>query len=215
MKRIRRGEVFWIDPGPIVGDERAGRLPWLVVSHDVFNDRSGTAMALAVTSAEPSAGKTTCAANLALVLARTSLSRVLLVDANLRRPGVADLFGFDPADSLMVKLLRSEDATPPYPVATVSRVSLQLAALPPAIAQGKQLDRALFAEAMRSLRAAYDYVVIDTASALETADVHSATQSADGVVLVARAGRSRAGAVRRTVEQLEPATVLGTVLIEN
>ena len=70
-------------------------------------------------------------------------------------------------------------------------------------------------QAMRSLRAAYDYVVIDTASALETADVHSATQSADGVVLVARAGRSRAGAVRRTVEQLEPATVLGTVLIEN
>ena len=56
MKRIRRGEVFWIDPGPIVGDERAGRLPWLVVSHDVFNDRSGTAMALAVTSAEPRAG---------------------------------------------------------------------------------------------------------------------------------------------------------------
>ena len=55
-RRIRRGEVFWVDPGPVVGTEQAGRRPYLVVSHDVFNDRTGTAIAFAVTSAPPKAG---------------------------------------------------------------------------------------------------------------------------------------------------------------
>jgi Mrp family chromosome partitioning ATPase len=175
----------------------------------------GRPRVVAVTSAEPSAGKTTCAANLALVLSRAALSRVLLVDANLQRPGIADLFGFHPADSLMVKLLRSEDATPPYPVATVSGVSLQIAALPADMARGKQVDRALFADALRSLRGAYDWIVVDTSSVLENADVHCVTQSADGVIVVARAGKSRSRALRRAVEQLEPAKVLGTVLIDH
>ena len=55
-RRVRRGDVFWVDPGPVVGSEQSGRRPYLVVSHDVFNDRSGTAIALAVTSAPPRAG---------------------------------------------------------------------------------------------------------------------------------------------------------------
>lgn len=175
----------------------------------------GNPRVIAVTSAEPSAGKTTCAANLALVLAEASLSRVLLMDANLQRPGVADLFGFDPADSLVTKLLRSEDAAPPYAVATISGVTLQLAAVRPETTHGKRLDRALFGEALRSLRSAYDYIVIDTASVLESADVHAVGQCADGVVLVARAAKSRKSALVRAIEQLEPAAVLGTVLLES
>lgn len=174
----------------------------------------GNPRVIAVTSAEPYAGKTTCAANLALVLAEASLSRVLLVDANLRRPGIADLFAFEPSDSLMIKLLRSEDAAPPYAVATVSGISLQLAALRSGSAEGKRLDRALLGDALRGLRTAYDYIVIDTASVLEGADAHSVSQSADGVVLVARAGKSRRGELRRAIRQLEPATVLGTVLVD-
>lgn len=175
----------------------------------------GTPRVIAVTSAEPGAGKTTCAANLALVLSQSALSRVLLVDANLQRPGVADLFGFTPAESLMSRLLRNEETRPPFAVASVSRSSLQLAALRQDTAPGKQLDRALFAEAVRSLRSAYDFIVIDTASVLESADVHGVSQCADGVVLVARAGKTRSSALSRAVQQLEPATVLGTVLLES
>jgi Mrp family chromosome partitioning ATPase len=169
---------------------------------------------IAITSAEPGAGKTTCAANLALVLAEAALARVLLIDANLTRPGVADLFGFEPADSLMTKLLRSEDSAPPYAVASVSHTSLQLAALHRDAGKGKRLDRALFSEALRSLRSAYDYVVIDTASALESADVNSVSQCSDGVVMVARAGKSHRSALRKAIQQLQPANVLGTVLID-
>jgi len=169
---------------------------------------------IAVTSAEPGAGKTTCAANLALVLAEAPLARVLLIDTNLLRPGVADLFGYEPADNLMTKLLIHEDAAPPYAVASMSRSSLQLAALRQDSGRGKRLDRALFSEALRALRSAYDYIIIDTASALESADVNSVSECADGVVMVARAGRSRRGKIRRAIEQLAPASVLGTVLLD-
>lgn len=56
MARILRGDVRWADLNPVRGHEQAGRRPVLVLSHDVFNDRSGTVIAVAMTSAEPRAG---------------------------------------------------------------------------------------------------------------------------------------------------------------
>lgn len=56
MARILRGDVRWAELDPVRGHEQAGRRPVLVLSHDVFNDRSGTVIALALTSHEPRAG---------------------------------------------------------------------------------------------------------------------------------------------------------------
>ena len=56
MARVLRGEVVWADLDPTRGHEQAGLRPVLVVSEDIFNQRSGTVIALAVTSSEPSAG---------------------------------------------------------------------------------------------------------------------------------------------------------------
>lgn len=56
MARVLRGEVYWADLDPTRGREQAGERPVLVLSHDVFNERSGTVIALAVTSQEPRAG---------------------------------------------------------------------------------------------------------------------------------------------------------------
>jgi mRNA interferase MazF len=56
MARILRGDVRWADLSPVRGHERAGQRPVLVLSHDVFNDRSGTVIAVAMTSQEPRAG---------------------------------------------------------------------------------------------------------------------------------------------------------------
>jgi len=55
MARILRGEIWWADLNPVRGREQAGTRPVLVISHDVFNARSGTVIALAVTSQAPSA----------------------------------------------------------------------------------------------------------------------------------------------------------------
>ena len=56
MARILRGEVRWADLNPIRGREQAGLRPVVIVSHDVFNDRSGTVVAMAITSKPQRAG---------------------------------------------------------------------------------------------------------------------------------------------------------------
>lgn len=55
MARILRGEVRWADLNPVRGHKQAGQRPVLVLSHDVFNERSGTVIAVALTSQEPRA----------------------------------------------------------------------------------------------------------------------------------------------------------------
>jgi mRNA interferase MazF len=56
MARILRGEIRWADLNPVRGNEPAGLRPVLILSHDVFNERSQTVIAVALTSQEPRAG---------------------------------------------------------------------------------------------------------------------------------------------------------------
>ena len=56
MARILRGEIRWADLNTIRGHEQAGLRPVLILSHDVFNERSGTVIAVALTSQPQSAG---------------------------------------------------------------------------------------------------------------------------------------------------------------
>lgn len=56
MAGILRGDIRWADLNPVRGREQAGIRPVLVLSHDVFNERSGTVIAVALTSQPPSAG---------------------------------------------------------------------------------------------------------------------------------------------------------------
>jgi len=56
VARILRGAIYWADLNPVRGREQAGVRPVLVLSHDVFNDRSGTVIAAALTSRPQRAG---------------------------------------------------------------------------------------------------------------------------------------------------------------
>jgi mRNA interferase MazF len=56
MARILRGEIRWADLNPTRGHEQAGLRPVLILSQDIFNERSGTVIAVALTSREPRAG---------------------------------------------------------------------------------------------------------------------------------------------------------------
>jgi len=56
MARILRGEIRWADLTPTRGREQAGQRPVLILSQDVFNDRSGTVIAMALTSQPQRAG---------------------------------------------------------------------------------------------------------------------------------------------------------------
>jgi len=56
MSRIRRGEIRWADQNPVRDSEQGGKRPVVILSHDVFNERSGTVIAMAVTSQPQRAG---------------------------------------------------------------------------------------------------------------------------------------------------------------
>jgi len=56
MARILRGDIIWADLNPTIGHEQAGLRPVLVLSHEVFNQRSGTVIAVAITSQPQKAG---------------------------------------------------------------------------------------------------------------------------------------------------------------
>jgi len=56
MARLLRGEIRWADLNPVRGQEQSGLRPVLILSHDVFNERSGTVIAAALTSQPQRAG---------------------------------------------------------------------------------------------------------------------------------------------------------------
>jgi Mrp family chromosome partitioning ATPase len=170
---------------------------------------------IVVTSAEPGEGKTTVAVNLALALADETMARILLVEANLRRPALAKLFCFEPGESFVGRMAEHREVVPPYSVAAILGTRLQIAALPSSVAPDARLDRLLLGEAIGDLRDAYDYIVIDAASVLESADTDVVAECADGVIVAARSRKSRKNALRRAVRELSPATVFGTVLLDS
>ncbi len=55
MANILRGEIYWADLNPVIGSEQGGFRPVLILSHDIFNEKSGTVIALAITSQPQSA----------------------------------------------------------------------------------------------------------------------------------------------------------------
>jgi mRNA interferase MazF len=56
MARILRGDIVWANLDPAVGNEQTGKRPFLILSHNVFNENSGTVIVVAITSKEQKAG---------------------------------------------------------------------------------------------------------------------------------------------------------------
>jgi Mrp family chromosome partitioning ATPase len=166
---------------------------------------------VAVTSAGPAEGKTTCALNLALAMAEEAMVRVLLVEANPLRPSFAEVFDLKSPSSLNAWTLDAMSGTWPISVVNVAATRLDIAA---SCFGSQGLDRLLFGVAIGDLRDAYDYVVLDTPSVLESGDANVAAACADGVIVTALATQSRRAALRRCIDQLSPATILGVVLLD-
>ena len=56
MTRILRGDIYWADLNPVIGSEQGGLRPVLILSHNIFNERSGTVIAVTLTSRPQMAG---------------------------------------------------------------------------------------------------------------------------------------------------------------
>ena len=166
-----------------------------------------------VTSAMPQEGKTTISANTALVLAQRG-SRVLLVDADLRRPGVDKVFGLRSQVGLSTLISGSskvEDAILPCPEVP-SLWILPAGPIPPQPAE--LLGSTVMKDYIARWRNEFDHIIIDTPPCLSVTDAVLLSPEADRVILVARSGQTTRPALRRACDLLLQvnARVMGIVL---
>jgi capsular exopolysaccharide synthesis family protein len=170
---------------------------------------------VAFTSALPSEGKSTNAVNLALALAYRG-SRVLLVDADLRRGVVHNMFEVDREPGLTNVLwgqMSFESARHDLEVGDSATLNyLTTGSLPPN--PTSLVESATMRTLLEQWRDQYDSVVIDTPPVNVITDAALVGTHADGVVLVARSGVTHAAALGYALEQLSrvQAKVLGVVL---
>ena len=150
-----------------------------------------------VTSARPQEGKTTTAINSAIVLAQKGV-RVLLVDADLRRPSVHKTLGLGPRSGLSNVLTGS--ATLQQAI-TVSPVLPNLFILPagtPPPNPAELLASTNMKQVLDELREQFDHVVVDTPPTLSVTDAVVLSPRVDAIILVIRSGQTTKQALRRS-----------------
>ena len=166
-----------------------------------------------VTSALPQEGKTTISANSALVLAQRG-SRVLLLDADLRRPGLEKLFGIKPRGGLSTLISgvdRVEDVVVPFSEVPNLWI-LPAGPIPPQPAE--LLSSTVMRDYIARWRKEFDHIIIDTPPCLSVTDAVVLSPDADRVILVARSGQTTKLALRHACDLLLQvnAKVMGIVL---
>src|SRR3984957_2357638 len=168
------------------------------------------------TSANASDGKTTVTSNLAMAMAEVR-SNVLVIDGDLRRPRMHDLFGVSNerglADLLQASSLSDEAIAAAIQTTRVPGVAVLPGGLPTHTA-ANLLHSPCLAELLPKLKKQYDMVLIDTPPMLQMTDARLLGRLADAVVLVARAGQTTRDAILAAYQRFseDRIRVLGTIL---
>lgn len=168
--------------------------------------------AVLVTSAAPEEDRAPVAANLAVAFAQGG-SKVVLVDADLRRPQQHTLFGLDNREGL-TSFLASEARGEP-PLLDTGVANLRLLPSGPALANPVDLlSGQRFADLLARLQAGADVLIVDSPPVLAVADAAVLARKVDGVLLVLRAGRTKRdqAAKARALLNKANANLLGAVL---
>lgn len=163
-----------------------------------------------VTSARPGDGKSLTAANLALTLSESYRREVLLIDADLRRPSLHEVFGVPNVAGLSDGLLLAEDERLAA-VKITSTLTLLPAGRPvqdPMSGLTSQRMRKILEEAA----ARFEWVILDTVPVGLLADASILAGMVDGALLVVRAGETPHGVLAKAVDVLTRDKIIGVVL---
>jgi capsular exopolysaccharide synthesis family protein len=156
--------------------------------------------ALLVASALPGEGKTTVAANLAVLLAQVG-RRVILVDANLREPALHTAFGLGNERGLTDVLSGGVGGSGLAQATGVPGLWL-LTSGPLSGDPTRLLEMPELAALMENLRAAYDAVIVDAPATIGLADAPAMARHADGILMVAASGKTARRDVTGALESL-------------
>lgn len=177
-----------------------------------FVDMDGEHRVLIVSSADAGEGKSSTSLCLALTLAEVG-SRVLLVEADMRRPSIGAMTGVEGEVGLTTVLVG--DATLADAAQTWGNERLHVL---PSGPKPPDPGRLLTSKRLRGLldlaRGSYEYVIIDSPPVLAVSDALWLAPGADATILVVRAEKSRRERLRRAIAAMDatPAPVLGLVL---
>ena len=177
-----------------------------------FSTRGGGHQVIQITSPNPRDGKTTLAANLAVSIANTGKS-VLLIDADFRRPRCHRLFGMN-NEAGMTALIDGEQELADLARQTqVENLSLLTCGTRPEN-PSELLTSRRFADLLTVLREKYELVIVDTPPVMAVTDPLNVAPRVDGVLVVLRLSKSARTAGRRTLDALEEvgANILGVVV---
>jgi capsular exopolysaccharide synthesis family protein len=211
---MRSGEVdphllAFTDPASPVAQQYRGLRGDAVLSHA----GAEPIKVLSVTSAVPNEGKSVTCLNLAATLAEAGDKRVVVVDADLRKPSLHKLLGIDNqrglADYLgggtMLEMVMQRARLPNLWVLPAGRIPTN----PAELLGGKRMD-----DLLARLRRDYSFAILDTPPVVSGSEAGSLTPRADGTLLVVRLERTPREVSRHAVELLRKvkANLLGTVV---
>jgi capsular exopolysaccharide synthesis family protein len=161
----------------------------------------GPPKVILVTSALPQEGKTTTSINTAIVLAQKG-TRVLLIDADLRRPSIHKALGMGPKTGLSNVLTGNATLQQAVSRSTILPTLFVLTAGTPPPNPAELLASSNMKDILAELREQYDHIIVDTPPTLSVTDAVVMSTRADAVVLVIRSGQTTKQALRRSREIL-------------
>jgi protein-tyrosine kinase len=168
---------------------------------------------LAVTSAAAGEGKTVTALNLAGALAQSSNSRVLIIDADLHRPAVAEYLGLsDRRGPGLAEAILHEEYGLPQAVRRLESLNVSvLLAGDGRLGPYELLASPRLEKLLRDARSFYDYVIIDTPPVVPLVDCRLLGRLVEGFIVVVAANKTPRKLVAEALNLLDPAKVLGVV----
>ena len=170
--------------------------------------------AMAITSPAKGDGKSLTAANLTLTMGQEFQQRILLVDADLRRPTVHQLFGIPEGPGLTDVLMGGVELESVLVSLPEYNITILPAGTPPSH-PAELLGSAGMRRVLDTLRTRFDRILIDMPPVAPLADLHIVAPMVDGLLMIVRAGITPKPAIERALSGLDMSKVLGLVLNES